>query len=631
MEERINYDAQVKSQIDDFWKIKHLQSFTHEDIELMHDAYELAYEAHKPQTRKGGGPYITHPISVARIVAEQFQLGVNPIIAAFLHDVVEDTSYTIEDIQERFGDDVAFLVGTVTKEKKKQYEMSKQLDNYKQMLDSIHYDIRALLIKLADRLHNMRTLSSMRPDKQMKIAGETDYFYAPLANRLGLYEAKTELENLSMQYRCQMEYADLKEDIEQYKLSNGARLQKWCEEIKQHLLKYGIEAEVYVKYCSVYTLWKKMQTSGSDFKHINHKYAIQIVFPDVELEKEKYSCLKIYSALTDQFKEMPGSLRNYLDTPKENGYQAFHIKILSPEGAWQKIHISSQRMARNSKLGCVSELTTGVNDWISKFKYVLRDMSFHDKDGGFMEGVVSNFYYDDILVFTPKGNGVVLPKGATAIDYAYEIHNEKADNAQYARINGVIMSMKTVLQRGDCVEIGFNELCLPKGEWLECVKTYKAKSFIVNSLRKQSQDAPDSDNFDRCPYCSPIPGEEVVGFKIDEKRVSIHKRNCPEAVKLASQQGDNITAVEFKESYRLYGVSINIKAIDRYHLLSDLVNVVTEDLHLSIDNLTTVTVDEIVDCTINFRIHSVQELNSVIAHIKRIENVDEVKRVKQVS
>ncbi|MFI3288639.1 MAG: HD domain-containing protein [Rikenellaceae bacterium] len=629
MTQVVDYDAIVNELIESFWQIEHLKDFSEAEVQMMHDAYELAYEAHKPQTRKGGGPYITHPISVARIVAEEFRLDANTIVAAFLHDVVEDTPYTIEDIRARFGNDVAFLVGTVTKEKKAKYEMSKQLDNYKQMLDSIQYDIRALLVKLADRLHNMRTLSSMRPDKQMKIAGETDYFYAPLANRLGLYEVKTEMENLSMQYRCPGEHADIQREMEQYKKNNQERLSEWCAKLKAHFVKYDVNVDVYINFYSVYAAWKQMQRSGSDFKHIPHKYNVQIIFYNRLGMNEKDRCLKIYSALTDLCKEFPGSTRNYVDSPKENGYQAFHVNVLAPNGSWQKVQIASERMFSNSKVGCVAERVAGVNDWISKFKEVLKDIAFQNKGGSFMDGVVANFYNDDIMVFTPKGNGVVLPKNSTAIDFAYAIHSKIGDHAQYAKINGAIATIKTELRRGDCVEIGTNPKISPKREWLDCARTYRAKRSIASAIKNMDCDTPDMEGLELCKHCSPLPGEEVVGFREAADRVVIHKRNCQDIIKLASQQGDDIVSVNFRESSQLYLVTVNIKAIDRYHLLSDLVNVVTNDLKLSIENLLTTTVDEIVDCTINFSIHSVQELNGVMAHIKAIESVEEVRRVKE--
>ncbi|MBP7984824.1 MAG: bifunctional (p)ppGpp synthetase/guanosine-3',5'-bis(diphosphate) 3'-pyrophosphohydrolase [Bacteroidaceae bacterium] len=625
-----DYVEMINQKIDEFWKVENVQSFSETDKERIRAAYELAREAHSSQKRKTGEPYIIHPIAVATIVAKDFELGVNPIIAAFLHDVVEDTRYSIDDIKEKFGSDVAFLVGTVTKEKKKTYEMSKQIDNFKQMLDSIHYDIRALLVKLADRLNNMRTLSSMPPDKQMKIAGETDYFYAPLANRLGLYGVKSELENLSMKYRCPHEYSEMEQKMEKYRKERDAELNEWTDKLRNYLNENGIVTDVYVKYRSVYSIWRKMMSSGNDFRHIRNKHVIQIVFSDYGGLTEKNRCLEIYSILTDCCKELPASIHNYIDSPKENGYQSFHLRILDVHGEWEEVHISSDRMIYNSKMGCISERTAGVKRWIDKFKDVLQDIAYHSGEGGFIEKVVSNFYYDDILVFTPEGTGVVLPKEATALDFAYEIHTNIGNHAQYARINGKLCSVKTKLHRGDSIEIGMKATVHPRPDWLDHVITYKARRSISTYLNKEKTEGGDvNGNLVRCMVCHPLPGDEVIGFKSDDGKVSVHKRNCSEAVRLASERGDNILNVEFLESRNLYPVTINVIAIDRYHLLIDLVNVIAEDLKLNIDSLHTVTTDELVDCTINFNVHSVQELDKVITHINEIYGVDEVKKIEK--
>lgn len=596
---------------------------TASDMERIKDAYKFAREAHKNQKRKTGEPYIIHPIAVARIVAEDFKLGANPIIAAFLHDVAEDTSYTIDDIKDRFGDDVAFLVRVVTKTKKDHYEMSKQLDNFKQMLNSIHYDIRALLIKLADRLHNMRTLDSMNTDKQMKIAGETDYFYAPLANRLGLYEIKTEMENLSLRFRCPQEYKMLKDLLNSDELENCEQINELTDKISSMLLHKGIDCRVYARYRTPYSIWRKMKSTGRDFKHIDFRHVIHIVFPVVTNDTEKNRCLQIYSLLTDNFKEMPGGMKNYIDSPKENAYQSLHVKLLCEHGSWEEIHISSERMIYNSKMGCISDRTiNGVDNWIKKFKSILRDIALHGKENNFIENVVTSFYNDDIMVFTPDGKGVILPKNASALDFAYEIHTSIGRHAQYARINGKLNSIKTTLHRGDCVEIGTNDSVHPRPDWLDHALTYKARRNIQYALRGAKKSP-----YQRCPSCNPLPGDEVVGFIGDDKNITIHKRDCHKAIILASKEGDSIINVNYTEDPDiLYPASISIKAIDRYHLLKDLVNTITEDLNLSIDSLNTVTTDQIVDCTINFYVHSINELNTIIAHINAIKGVDEVKR-----
>lgn len=596
-----------------------------EDMTKILAAFELAREAHAEQKRKSGEPYIIHPIAVATIVAEELKLGANPVIAAFLHDVVEDTAYTIDDIRQRFGDDVAFLVNVVTKKSTDHYEISKQVDNYKQMLNSIHYDIRALLVKLADRLHNMRTLNSMRPDKQMKIAGETDFFYAPLANRLGLYNVKIELENLSFRYRCPHEYEYIARLIQQDKENHQERLNAFTSKIREVLADDGINVEVKVIYRAPYSVWRKMRKSGDDFSHIPFRHFVEVKYACDNEQQEKDMALHIYARLTNAFKEKPCGIINYIDSPKENGYQSFHVQLLSDFGCWEEVHISSERMVRASQLGVVAERSEdNVRRWIEKFRTVLKDLEFHQKEGDFIENVVTTFYNDDILVFTPKGKPVNLPKRATALDFAFEIHSYIGEHAHYARINGQLASVKTELHRGDIVEIVTNPDIHPMQDWTEYVLTYKAKGFLKRYFAKQEKS-----NFHFCPNCHPIPGEEVIGFKEADGSITVHKRNCPVAIGLASQQGDSIVSVDYKESpAMLYPVCIQILAVDRNHLLSDMIDSITNELNLSICSLTTKTVDCIVNCAITFSVHSFGELQTIIGHISAINGVEEVKQVR---
>lgn len=599
------------------------QRVSDEDMTRIRTAYEFAREAHKEQRRKTGEPYIVHPIAVARIVAEELELGANPVIAAFLHDVVEDTPCTLEDIRKLFGDDVAFLVGVVTKQKKNKYERSKQVDNYRQILASVEYDIRALLIKLADRLHNMRTLDSMCPDKQMKIAGETDYFYAPLANRIGLYHIKTELENLSFRYRCPREYAAIETLLEEDKLRNGKNLEAFAARVKGLLEEHGIEVHLEIRYRKPYSIWRKMQSAGCDFLHATGKYYIRIIYNNGE-QSEKDISLRIYSVLSDSFKERPGSVSNYINAPKENGYQSFHVKLLSEQGQWEEIHISSERMVRNSRLGCAAERSeNNIGLWLDKFNAVLKDMAYHAQEIDFMDGVTSSFYNDDILVFTPKGQGVILPKDSTALDFAFEIHSQIGLHAVYARINGKLSSVITKLHRGDCVEIGTDERSIPDGTWIHHVCTYKAKKDLQTIRAKQPEII-----YHRETHCHPLPGDEVIGFKAPDGQITLHKRNCPDAIRLASQQGDTIVAVNFEEDASiLYPVRVKIRGVDRYHLLSDIVGCITEKLHLSMTRLFTETVDRIAECTIDFAVHSADELHSAMDLISTIKGVDEVSRI----
>lgn len=620
-----DYDKLINGQLESILSVMDRRNVSAEDRIRIREAFEFAREAHAGQKRKSGAPYIIHPVAVARIVAEELQLGPNPVIAAFLHDVAEDTSFTLDDIKARFGPDVAYLVRVVTKQKKMQYETSKQVENFKQMLDSLHYDIRAILIKLADRLHNMRTLDSMRPEKQMKIAGETDYFYAPLANRLGLYGIRRELENLSLRYRCPLEYQELERAIEADKAEDRQRLEAFTGEMLELLRRKGIQARTEVRYRMPYSIWRKIQSTGRDFKHLDYRHVVRLIYPAEREEDEKRICLHIYSILTDRFKEKPGSIVNFIDSPKENGYQSFHIRLLSEHGIWEEIHISSERMVLNSKLGCAVERMEGAWDnWIAKFRALLKDAASQTAEGWFMDSVVSSLYNEDITVFTPQGKPINLPQRATVLDFAFELHNSIGAHAQYAKVNGKLCSVKTELHHGDCVEVGVNPDFAPRPDWLDCVQTYKAKSFLRSYLG-QIKSIPKN----RCLCCHPLPGNEVIGFRELDGTITIHKRDCALAIRQASQDGDSIVSVDFPEDKDVfYPVRINVRAVDRYHLLIDLVDCITNGMKLSISSLNTETVDEIADCTINFSVHSFSELQKVIASISSIDGVDEVHRVE---
>ena len=617
------YEKKIQTDVDAIFTLM-AQRVDEKQMNLLHEAYNFAAYAHKDQLRKSGEPYISHPVAVARIVAEELELGANPVMAAFLHDVVEDCPYTIDNIRERFGDDVAFLVGVVTKQKKAKYDQSKQVDNFRQILSSVQYDVRAILVKLADRLHNMRTLSSMRPDKQMKIASETDYFYAPLANRLGLYNVKTELENLSFRYRCPREYEKIEKQLAELQLSEKPDVDAFIAKAKEIIEANGIDARIELRMRSPYSIWRKMQSRGCDFEHVDSKHYLRIIYKADGLQEEKKHSLHIYALLSDCFKERPCSVVNYINAPKENGYQSFHVKFLNTKGQWEEVHISSERMIRNNRLGCTAERTEeNLKAWLEKFKAVLKDMAYQTNEMDYMDGVTASFYYDNIMAFTPKGKCIVLPKFATALDFAFEIHTEVGLHAAYARINGKLSSVKTVLHRGDCVEIGTIDDAMPEADWQNHVLTYKAKRCLGSFFA----DRPKME-YKRCTCCHPLPGDEVVGFKNAEGQITLHKRNCLTAIRQASKQGETIVAVDFKENGQfLFPVRICIRGIDRHHLLRDVVACITEQQNLSISKLHTETKDRIVETTVDFEVHSSNELQQAIDNIRRIKNVDEVARV----
>ncbi len=597
-----------------------------EDLQRIKDAYALAELAHRGQKRNTGEPYIIHPIAVATIAAEELELDANTVIAAFLHDVVEDTEYTLDDIRARFGDDVTFLVDAVTKRKKHNYEYTKQVDNYRQILESVHYDIRALLVKLSDRLHNMRTLDSMRPDKQMKIAGETDFFYAPLAGRLGLYHVKTELENLSFRFRCPKEYEMIARQLEEDRERTLPSLNEFTAEIEEIFKNVGIPARTQVRYRKPYSIWRTMREEGCDFARVDFKHFVRIIYTpitsfDRSLSNEKDTSIFIYSCLSSYFRERPGSVVNYIDNPKDNGYQSFHVQLLNRAGAWEEMHIASERMHRNAKLGCIVERG---ESWLERFKTVLQNIAESGDGYNFMDGVSSSLYNEDILAFTPAGKGIILPKGATALDFAFEIHTEIGEHAKFARINGALSPIRTELKRGDCVEIGTSEDVYPKPEWLNYAKTYKARRRVHDLIRHAY-----GSDLKICDICTPLPGEEVIGFKGPDGAITVHSRHCPEVIKLASENGNSLVSVDFKpDPARQYGVKIRIVAIDRYHLLRDIIDCFVERQHLSMTKLMTHTEDEIVECIIDFPVHSVDELHLTMESISEIPGVDEVQRVK---
>ena len=420
------------------------------------------------------------------------------------------------------------------------------------------------------------------------------------------------------------EYAEIDELLERSKERSKEDLEELTYQINQVLAADGISVRTQVRHRMPYSIWRKMRTKGCDFEHIEDKHYIRIIFKDDTGMSEKNMSLRIYSLLTDHFKERPGSFSNYIDAPKENGYESLHIKILNSKGTWEEIHIASERMVRKSRLGCAAEQTgENLTMWLENFKDVLKKVADDSANSNFLDEVRLLFEYnDDIMVFTPAGENIVLPKGATALDYAFHIHGEVGEHARFARINGKLSSVKTVLRRGDCVEIGLGDDIQIRENWQGHMVTYKAKKAVKSYLAKQPK--PDHT---RCSCCNPLPGDEIIGYGEDPKHLTLHKRDCPELIRLASQHGNHIHEAELHErNDTLYPVRLIIRAVDRYHLLSDLIDCITEKLKLSMIALSTETIDNIGTCTIDFSIHSADELRFAINSIKEIESVDEVYR-----
>lgn len=606
------------------------ETFTDEDRDLIQRAFLLAKEAHKTQTRDSGLPYILHPLSVALIVVtEMRQKNAAIVAAALLHDVVEDTPYTIADIRDMFGEDVAFLVAAVTKPNKK------QPDNFQHILGSVKGDIRVLLLKLSDRLHNMRTLSGLRPQKQWKIASETQFFFAPLAGRLGLYKIKSELENLAFQFLNPQEYNRIEAFIEEDRKRTEYAVNRFMDECLHYVgAQMGGPIGWGIRYRKPYSLYREMQELKCDFYHVPFKHYIRVNFNRTEVDDAlNYSSawwltdediiFRIYGTLTRKYREQTGSLVNYLAQPKANGYRSVHFRLLNPYGGIEEFHVASDDMREQSYYGCILDTE---EQWLRRLTDVFNELAGDSET--LMPGIHDSLYNEDIVAFTPKSKAITLPKGATALDFAYGVHSDIGDHARYARINGRLMSIRTALKRGDCVEIGTDESAHPEPSWLESVVTYKAKKQIRYYLNKFPKP-----KYLLCPHCHPMPGSEIIGFRDTSDQVTLHSRNCPEAIRMASEKGNAIVAVEdfVAEQSVLYPVKLQIVGIDRYHLLQDILDCIVEQSKLSMNGLTSHTQDNIVTCYIDFAVHSATERDRVIGKISLIEGVEEVNTTTEKS
>lgn len=618
------YTSYINKSIEDLFNALEKRYLTM-DMKRVREAYDWLVRAYKDQKRKTGEPCIVHPIAVAQIVAENFKLDANSVIAAFLHDVTEYTSYTFEDIRRCFGTDVGTLVALAAKRKKEKFDYSKA-DYFRQMLEAVQYNIRAILIKLADNLYNMRTLANIEPDKRMKTVGESDFFYAPLAKSLGLYYVMSELENLSFRYRYPLEYAQVEQNLAVEQKSLRLTIDDFIHKVEKLLEANNINARVEVCYRSPYNIWCKMKSKNCDFKQVDEKHYIHIIYPAWSWQEETQIVFQIYGILSGSFKECPGSVKNYVNSPTKNDYQSFHVKLLNADGGWEKVHISSERMAYNSKMGYIIAKFAEYNDtygWKPSCKFLLKDIASNGYGMDDTDCILSSSGNDEIQVFTSEGKGIILPKNATVLDFAFAIHSKIGLHALYARINGCLSSVKTVLHRGDCVEIGTNKQVEPEEEWLHHVCTHKAKSALRSYFNKREKLV-----YRRCDCCRPLPGEDVVGFKNPDGTITLHKRNCNEAICRVSKEEDSIVFVNFEENTAfLFPVRIRIRGVDRQHLLNDIVSCITECHNLPVSKLNMTMEDRIVELSVDFSVHSVMELQQIMDSITVIDYVDEVSKM----
>ncbi len=497
------------------------------DKKLIRKAFDVAIDGHKDQRRKSGEAYIFHPLAVAKIVAQEIGLDATSIAAALLHDVVEDSpDYSIEDIEKTFGATIATIVSGLTKisslSKEKDMDVSLQAENFRKMLLTLNDDVRVIIIKIADRLHNMQTMAAMRPDKQEKIASETLYIYAPLAHRIGLYNIKTELEDLGLKYTDPDVYNDLYDKIKESKEEQDRYIAEFSEVIKKSLNKEKLEYTIKGRPKSIFSIRKKMLKQGVSFDEVYDKFAIRIIYESDEAN-EKFLAWKIYSVVTDHFRPNPIRLRDWISSPKSTGYEALHITVMGPKGRWVEVQIRSERMNEIAEKGYAAhykykqgnEKEDNLESWINKLQEALENPDTNAVD--FVEQFKLNLYSQEIFVFTPKGELKSLPKGATSLDFAFSIHTEIGMRTRGAKVNGKLVPLNHELQSGDQVDILTSDSAKPTANWLDYASTARARSKIKSALKEDKKRIGED-------------GKEILRRKLKQLKITLNESSINELV-----------------------------------------------------------------------------------------------------
>jgi GTP pyrophosphokinase len=463
------------------------------DKRMIRIAFDMALESHQNMRRKSGEPYIYHPIAVAQIAAEEIGLGTTSIVCALLHDVVEDTNITLDDIEREFGKKVAKIIDGLTKISGVfDYNSSLQAENFRKMLLTLADDVRVILIKLADRLHNMRTMDFMPRDKQLKISSETVYLYAPLAHRLGLYTLKSELEDLSMKYMEPVTYKFIAQQLNEKKAERENFIKDFITPINEILNEQGLDADLYGRPKSIHSIWTKMRKKNIPFDEVYDLFAIRIIL-NSKPESEKSDCWKAYSIVTDLYHPNPDRLRDWISSPRANGYESLHTTVMGPRGQWVEVQIRTNRMNEIAEKGFAAHwkykeepnTDSGLDQWIQKVRELLSNPEANALD--FLDDFKMNLFSDEIFIFTPKGALIQLPVEATALDFAFEIHTDIGASCIGAKVNHKLVPLSHKLQNGDQVEIITSGKQSPKEDWLSFVVTAKAKSKIKSSLKEEKR------------------------------------------------------------------------------------------------------------------------------------------------
>ena len=516
-------NREIAKQYKELLRISYLQ-LTADDKKLIRLAFNTAVDAHKDQRRKSGEAYIFHPIAVAKIVASEIGLDATSIAAALLHDTVEDTSYTLNDIERLFGSTVAKIVHGLTKisHLKKDTDISLQAENFRKMLLTLNDDIRVIIIKIADRLHNMQTMDAMPDYKQIKIASETLYIYAPLAHRIGMYNIKTELEDLSLKYTEPERFQSIKSKVEESQEEQQEYIHSFSEFLQKSLDREKIKYSIQGRNKSIFSIHRKMLKQSIGYDQVFDKFAIRVVYRS-KPKDEKFLAWKIYSIVTDHFVPNPTRLRDWISQPKSNGYESLHITVMGPQKKWVEVQIRSERMHEIAEKGYAAhyrykqgnEKDSGIDVWLNRLQEVLES-----KDGNaidFVENFKLNLYADEIFVFTPQGELKSLPQGSSALDFAYSIHTEVGSKTRGARVNGKLVPLSRILKSGDSVEIITSAQSKPTANWLDFVITSRARNKIKASLKEEKKKIADE-------------GKEVLLRKLRHLKVAQNERTNKQLV-----------------------------------------------------------------------------------------------------
>jgi guanosine-3',5'-bis(diphosphate) 3'-pyrophosphohydrolase len=500
------------------------QTLSEDDKKMIRKAFDVAVDAHKSQRRKSGEAYIFHPVAVAQIVASEIGLDATSIASALLHDVVEDTDYTLSDLEQMFGETVARIVDGLTKisSLKKDRDVSLQAENFRKMLLTINDDPRVIIIKIADRLHNMQTMDSMRPDKQSKIASETLYIYAPLAHRMGLYNIKTELEDLSLKYTEPEVYKDLSGKITESKAQQDDYIKEFKKVIEDSLDEEGLNYQIKGRPKSIYSIRRKILAQGVTFEEVYDKFAIRIIYKS-DKANEKFLAWKIYSIVTDHFRPNPTRLRDWISSPKTTGYEALHITVMGLKGRWVEVQIRSERMNEIAEKGYAAHFKykqgndgdSTLDDWINKLQEALENPDQNAVD--FVENFKLNLYNKEIFVFTPQGELKSLPKGATPLDFAFSVHTEIGLHTRGSRVNGRLVPLSHELKSGDQVEIITSESAHPTNNWLDYATTARARAKIKSSLKDEKKELADD-------------GKAILNRKLKSQKIPLNEKTINELV-----------------------------------------------------------------------------------------------------